>query len=66
MGVIGQVTKIEDNKVTVKDDMGKETTVDVKDAKDTKVWDMDKIIDGIIEKLTKKPGKSEKSEKPGY
>ena len=39
--------------------MGK-TTVDVEDAKDTKVVDMDKIIDGIIEKLTEKPGKSEK------
>ena len=56
----GKVTKIEDNKVTVKDDMGKETTIDVKDVKDTKVGDMDKIIDRIIEKLTEKPGKSEK------
>jgi len=42
----------------VKDDMGKETTVDVKDVKDTKVGDMDKIIDRIIDKLTEKPGKS--------
>ena len=46
--------------------MGKETTVDVKDVKDTKVGDMDKIIDGIIDKLTEKPGKSEEPEKPGY
>ena len=60
------VNEIEDNKVIVKDDMGKETTVDVKDVKDTKVGDMDKIIDGIIDKLTEKPGKSEKPEKPGY
>ena len=64
----GKVTKIEDNKVkvTVKDDMGKETTIDVKDVKDTKVGDKVQIKDGIIEKLTEKPGKSEKPEKPGY
>lgn len=60
------VNEIEDNKVMVKDDMGKETTVDVKDVKDTKVGDIDKIIDRIIDKLTEKPGKSEKPEKPGY
>ena len=60
------INEIEDNKITVTDDMGKETIVDVKDVKDTKVGDMDKIIDGIIEKLTEKPGKSEKPEKPGY
>jgi len=60
------VNEIEDNKVIVKNDMGKETTVDVKDVKDTKVGDMDKIIDGIIDKLTEKPGKSEKPEKSGY
>jgi hydrogenase maturation factor len=66
MGVIGQVTKIEDNKVTVKDDMGKETTIDVKDVKDTKVGDKVMIKDGIIEKLTEKPVKSEKPQKPGY
>ena len=60
------VNEIEDNKVIVKDDMGKETTVDVKEVKDTKVGDMDKIIDCIIDKLTEKPGKSEKPEKPGY
>ena len=60
------VNEIEVNKITVTDDMGKETTVDVKDVKDTKVGDMVKIIDGIIEELTKKPGKSEKLEKPGY
>ncbi len=52
------VNEIEDNKVMVKDDMGKETTVDVKDVKDTKVGDIDKIIDRIIDKLTEKPGKS--------
>ena len=66
MGVTGKVTKIEDNKVTVKDVMGKETTVDVKDVKDTKVGDKVMIKDGIIEKLTEKPVKSEKPQKPGY
>ena len=50
---------IVNEKVTVKDNVGK-TTVDVEDAKDTKVGDMDKIIGRIIEKLTEKPGKSEK------
>jgi hypothetical protein len=54
------------SKITVKDDIGKKTTVDVKDVKDTTVGDMGKIIDGIIEELTEKPGKSEKLEKPGY
>ena len=66
MGVTGKVTKIEDDEVTVKDDMGKETTVDVEDAKDTKVGDKVMIKDGIIEKLTEKPVKSEKPVKPGY
>jgi hypothetical protein len=66
MGVKGQVTKIENNKVTVKDDMGKETTVGVKDVKDTRVGDKVKIKDGAIEKLSEKPGKTEKPEKTGY
>jgi hydrogenase maturation factor len=66
MGVKGQVTKIENNKVTVKDDMGKETTVDVEDVKDTKVGDKVQIKDGTIEKLTERPGKSEKPQKSGY
>ncbi|HEX9261362.1 MAG TPA: hypothetical protein VF893_02420 [Candidatus Bathyarchaeia archaeon] len=66
MGVNGTVTKIEGNKVTVQDDMGKETTVDVKDVKDTKVGDKVKIEDGIIKKSTDESGTSEKSKKPGY
>ncbi len=49
MGVMGKVAKIEGNKVTVEDDMGKETTVEVKDVKNAKVGDKVKIKDGIIE-----------------
>ncbi len=48
MGVSGKVTKIEGNKVTVQDDMGKETTVEVKDVKDAKVGDKVKIENGVI------------------
>jgi type 1 fimbria pilin len=67
MGVNGTVTKIEGNTVTVQDDMGKETTVDVKDVKDTKVGDKVKIEDGVIKNSTdEKPGASEKPKKPGY
>jgi hypothetical protein len=54
-GVIkGTVTKIEGNMVTVKDDAGKETTVDVKDVKDIKVGDKVKIKEGVIKKMTEK------------
>ncbi len=49
MGVMGKVAKIEGNKVTVEDDMGKETTVEVKDVKNAKVGDKVKIKDGILE-----------------
>jgi ribosomal protein S1 len=66
MGVSGTVTKIEGNKVTVQDDMGKETTVDVKDIKDTKVGDKVKIEDGVIKSPTDEPAASEKPGKPGY
>jgi type 1 fimbria pilin len=66
MGVNGSVTKIEGTKVTVQDDMGKETTVDVKDVKDTKVGDKVKIEDGVIKNSTDEPGASEKPKKPGY
>ncbi len=66
MGVSGTVTKIEGNKVTVKDDMGKETTVEVKDVKDTKVGDKVKIEDGVITSSTEESGTSEKPKKPGY
>ncbi len=49
MGVSGKVTKIEGNNVTVQDDTGKETTVEVKDAKGAKVGDKVKIENGVIE-----------------
>jgi type 1 fimbria pilin len=63
MGVNGTVSKIEGNKVTVQDDVGKETTVDVKDVKDTKVGDKVKIEDDVIKNSTDEHGTSEK---PGY
>ncbi len=66
MGVNGSVTRIEGNKVTIQDDMGKETTVDVQDVKDTKVGDKVKIEDGVIKNPTDEPGAAEKSGKPGY
>ena len=67
MKVSGTVTKIEGNKVTVRDDMGKETTIDVKDVKDTKVGDKVKIEEGIIKKATGKPETSEMPPvKPSY
>jgi len=50
----GTITKIEGNKVTVKDDAGKETTVDVKDAKGAKVGDKVTIKDGAIVPAAKK------------
>ncbi len=49
MGVSGKVTKIEGNKVTVQDDTGKETTVEVKDATGAKVGGKVKIENGVIE-----------------
>jgi hypothetical protein len=64
IGVSGTVTKIEGNMVTVRDDMGKETTVDVKDAKDTKVGDKVRIEEGVIKKSTDASGTSEMQEKP--
>ena len=66
MGVKGTVIKIEGTKVTVQDDMGKETAVDVKDVKNTKVGDDVKIEDGVIKNPTDEPGTAEKSGKPGY
>ncbi len=52
--VKGAVTKIEANKVTVKDSAGKETTVEVKDAKGIKVGDKVTIKDGKVAKEKKK------------
>lgn len=55
--VEGTVTKIEGKKVTVKDDKGKETTVEVKDLGGAKVGDKVKIEDGkvTVMKTEKKP-----------
>ncbi len=64
--VNGTVTKIEGNMVTVQDDMGKETTVEVNEVKDTKVGDKVRIEDGVIKNPTDKAGTSEKPKKPGY
>jgi hypothetical protein len=52
--VKGTVTKVEGNKVTVKDEAGKEQTVDVKDAKGVKVGDKVDIKDGVIAPAKKK------------
>jgi hypothetical protein len=64
-GVKGMVTKIEGNKVTVKDDMGKETAVDGKDLKDIKVGEKVIIQEGIIKKMTEKPERSENPKRTG-
>jgi ribosomal protein S1 len=66
MGVNGTITKIEGNKVTVQNDMGKETTVDAKELKDAKVGDKVKIENGVIKKSTDEPETSGKPKKPGY
>jgi outer membrane lipoprotein SlyB len=47
MEVKGTVTRIEGKKVTVKDDMGKETAVDGKDLMDVKVGERVIIQEGI-------------------
>ncbi|MCX8029950.1 MAG: hypothetical protein N3A59_00025 [Thermodesulfovibrionales bacterium] len=57
--VKGTVSKVEGNKVTVKDDKGKETTVEVKDAKDVKVGDKVTIKDGVVKKEAPKKKKPE-------
>jgi outer membrane lipoprotein SlyB len=48
--VKGTVTKIEGNKVTVKDDKGKETTVEVKDTAGANVGDKVEIKGGKVMK----------------
>jgi hypothetical protein len=52
--VKGTITKIDGNKVTLKDDMGKEQTVDVKDAKGLKVGEKVDIKDGVVVPAKKK------------
>jgi transcription antitermination factor NusG len=64
----GTITKIEGNMVTVKDKMGKEKTVEVKDISGLKVGEKIKVKDGVAKKMTgkwKELEKTEKSEKPG-
>ncbi len=58
--VKGTVTKIDGKKITVKDDKGKETTVEVKDTGGAKVGDTVEIKDGKV--TVKKP----KTGAPGY
>ncbi len=58
--VKGTVTKIDGKKVTVKDDKGKETTVEVKDVKDVKKDDKVTIKDGVV---TKEAAKKEEPKK---
>jgi len=60
------VNEMEDNKVTVKDVIAKETIVDVKDVKDTKVGDKVIIKDGTIEKLSEKPKSPRSLKNQGY
>lgn len=57
--VKGTVTKIDGNKVTVKDDKGKETTVEVKEVKDIKVGDKVTIKGGVVTKDKPKKKKPE-------
>ena len=59
----GTITKIEGNMVTVKDKMGEEKTVEVKDASGLKVGEKIKVRDGIAKKMTGKWKESEKTEK---
>lgn len=58
--VKGTITKIDGKKVTVKDDKGKEATVEVKEVKDVKVGDKVTIKDGVI---TKEAAKKEEPKK---
>jgi hypothetical protein len=48
------------------DDMGKETTVEVKDVKDTKVGGKVKTEGGVIKNVTGELGMSKKPKQPGY
>ena len=62
-GITGEVIKIEGHNVTIKDKMGKESIIDVKDVKDTKVGDHVNIHKRVITKMPDK--KQDKSMKPG-
>ncbi len=56
--VKGTITKIEGNKLTIKQADGKEVTVDVKDAKDLKVGDSVTVKDGVAMKEAPKKKKA--------
>jgi len=60
--VKGTVTKIDGKKVTVKDDKGKETTVEAKDVKDVKVGDKVTIKGGVVMKDAPKKEEPKKDE----
>ncbi len=51
--VKGTITKIDGHKITVKDDKGKESTVEAKEMKDVKVGDKVSIKDGKVTKQAK-------------
>jgi outer membrane lipoprotein SlyB len=61
--VKGTVTKVEGMKITVKDDKGKETTVEVKDTAGVKVGDKVEIKDGKVmkEAVPAAPAKKKKA-----
>lgn len=61
--VKGTVAKIEGKTVTVKDDRGKETPVQVKDTAGIKVGDKVEIKDGVV---TGQPTAPPKRRAPGY
>lgn len=56
--VKGTITKIEGNKLTIKQADGKEVTVEVKDAKGLKVGDTVIVKDGVATKETPKKKKA--------
>lgn len=60
--VKGTITKIDGKKVTIKDDKGKETTVQVKEVKDVKVGDKVTVKDGVVTKDAPKKEEPKKEE----
>ncbi len=58
--VKGTVTKVEGKKITIKDDKGKETTVEVKDTADAKAGDKVEIKGGVVTKEGAAPAKKKK------
>lgn len=63
--VTGTVTKVAGSKVTVKDAAGKESTVDVKNAKDVKAGDNVTIKDGKATKGAAAPAPAGKKASSG-